>query len=210
MRRSSAKRPRIGVELRLPPELERWRSALLFATRVDGGDWRPASSLCEIVPVGRSWKGAGADLAFAACRPAPLDSPEPDPPPVGEICLRSDREDPMVTRAEEGKTYLTELAERLGVAAKAVQIYGTAVERDGVTVVPVARARWGMGGGSGSGRGERGGFGGGGGVQIEPAGYIEIKDGASCFKPIRSPRLVIGAALAAGVLLTVLLSRLRG
>lgn len=115
-----------------------------------------------------------------------------------------------MTRAEEGKTYLMELAERLGITAKAIQIYGTAVERDGVTVVPVARARWGMGGGSGSGRGERGGFGGGGGVQVEPVGYIEIKDGASRFKPIRSPRLVIGAALAGGVLLTVLLSRLRG
>lgn len=100
------------------------------------------------------------------------------------------------------------LAERLGVAAKAVQIYGTAVERDGVTVVPVARAHWGLG--CGSGRGERGGFGGGGGVQVEPVGYIEIKDGASRFKPIRSPRLVIGAALAGGVLLAVLVSRLRG
>ena len=115
-----------------------------------------------------------------------------------------------MNRAEEGKTYLAELAERLGITAKAVQIFGAPVERDGVTVVPVARARWGMGGGVGTGRHDSGGFGGGGGVQIEPAGYIEIKDGASCFRPIREPRMVMGAALAAGVLLTVLVSRLRG
>lgn len=114
-----------------------------------------------------------------------------------------------MTRAEEGKTYLAELAERLGITAKAVQIFGAPVERDGVTVVPVARARWGMGGGVG-GRGDRGGFGGGGGVQIEPAGYIELKDGVSAFKPIRDARLMLGAGLAAGLLLAALVSRLRG
>lgn len=115
-----------------------------------------------------------------------------------------------MTSVEQGKSYLTELAERLGVAAKAIEIYGAPVERDGVTVVPVARARWGLGGGVGAGRGERGGFGGGGGVQVEPAGYIEIKDGATRFRPIHGPRLLIGAALAGGVLLAVLVSRLRG
>ena len=41
------------------------------------------------------------------------------------------------------------LAELVGGAAGASSVFGAAVERDGVTIVPVARARWGFGGGSG-------------------------------------------------------------
>lgn len=91
----------IGVELRLPPELEQWRSALLFATRVDGEDWRPANSYCEIVPPGRSWRGTGADLAFTACRPAPLDSPEPDPAMPGAHFEYEESLDPRTAPAPE-------------------------------------------------------------------------------------------------------------
>ncbi|HSS75824.1 MAG TPA: hypothetical protein VLV54_03680 [Thermoanaerobaculia bacterium] len=40
------------------------------------------------------------------------------------------------------------LAEKLGVTARAATVFGEAVERDGMTVIPVAKARRGLGGGS--------------------------------------------------------------
>ncbi|HSU83741.1 MAG TPA: hypothetical protein VLR69_15055, partial [Thermoanaerobaculia bacterium] len=62
------------------------------------------------------------------------------------------------------------LAEKLGAAAQASHIFGEPVERDGVTVIPVATARWGLGGGGGK-RGlasRHEGMGGGGGVIVQP------------------------------------------
>lgn len=103
------------------------------------------------------------------------------------------------------------LAEQLGATAQASHVFGEAVERDGVTVIPVAKARWGLGGGSGrQGRlGRQEGMGGGGGVVVQPAGYIEIKGGETRFRPILDPRMMIGAALAGGFLLLGLVRRLR-
>lgn len=105
------------------------------------------------------------------------------------------------------------LAEKLGASAQAAHIFGEPVERDGVTVIPVARARWGLGGGGGRhGRrfGRNGeGIGGGGGAAVEPVGFIEIRDGETRYRPIADPKWVIGAALAGGVLLLGLVRRLR-
>jgi uncharacterized spore protein YtfJ len=76
------------------------------------------------------------------------------------------------------------LAERVGLHAGAAAVYGTPVERDGVTVIPVAKVRYGFGGGGGSGaRGE----GGGGGVAMTPVGYVEIRGGTAEFRPIPDP-----------------------
>src|SRR5215212_9113778 len=78
------------------------------------------------------------------------------------------------------------MAERLGGAATARAVFGEPVERDGVTVIPVARVRWGFGGGGGAGEGKDGpgaGEGGGGGVMASPAGYIEITASGATFKP---------------------------
>ncbi len=86
-------------------------------------------------------------------------------------------------------TLVERLAERLGVNTNAKTIFGDPIERDGVTVIPVARVRYGFGGGGG-GRRNEGGSGGGGGAQVEPLGYIEMKNGTSEFRPIRSARAV--------------------
>src|SRR3954447_13637191 len=63
--------------------------------------------------------------------------------------------------------FFEKLAEKLGASAQAAHIFGEPVERDGVTVIPVATARWGLGGGGGKRGGARrpgrGGGGGGGG-----------------------------------------------
>ncbi|SNC66043.1 Sporulation protein YtfJ (Spore_YtfJ) [Hymenobacter gelipurpurascens] len=78
------------------------------------------------------------------------------------------------------------LAQQLGSSVSAQTIYGTPVERDGITIIPVARAIYGFGGGGGSKANEGEGSGGGAGVALTPIGYIELTDGKSRFRPIRS------------------------
>lgn len=98
--------------------------------------------------------------------------------------------------AAEGGRLLEGLAKRVGATARASSVFGEPVERDGVTVVPVARARWGFGGGCGTHDGEGGSGGGGGGI-VDPVGYIEIRGGSATFKPVRDPlkwaALIVGA-----------------
>ncbi len=94
------------------------------------------------------------------------------------------------------------LADRVGSRASARAVFGDPVERDGVTVIPVARVRWGFGGGGGRGGHEKDegeGSGGGGGASASPAGYIQIADGAAEFRRIGfpvSPGTMIAGAVA--------------
>jgi uncharacterized spore protein YtfJ len=63
------------------------------------------------------------------------------------------------------------LAERIGARLGTTTVFGAPVERDGVTVVPVAVARFGIGAGSGTDltKGQEGECGGGGGI-VAPTG----------------------------------------
>jgi uncharacterized spore protein YtfJ len=89
------------------------------------------------------------------------------------------------------------LVESLGGTATASSVFGDPVEKDGVTIVPVARVRYGVGGGFGRGGGRRRrhdegepdqvGYGHGGGVQATPVGYIEISGGDAEYKRIVDP-----------------------
>jgi uncharacterized spore protein YtfJ len=99
------------------------------------------------------------------------------------------------------------LLERLGLqlttSATAQTVYGTPVERDGITVIPVARVRYGFGGGGGGGTKEGesagSGIGAGAGVSLTPVGYIELREGRSRFRPIRSsvvPLVAVSGAIA--------------
>jgi uncharacterized spore protein YtfJ len=90
----------------------------------------------------------------------------------------------------------SKLVEALGGTASAQAVFGTAVEKDGVTIVPVARVRYGVGGGGGrgpgrrkrdAGDGEQVGYGQGGGLQAAPVGYIELRDGRARYKRIADP-----------------------
>jgi len=115
--------------------------------------------------------------------------------------------------------FLERLAERLGGKASVAAVYGEPVERGGVTIIPVARVRWGFGGGSGSGGSQAGpgsgqgsGVGGGGGVSASPVGYIEIGNGGTEFRRIHDPAhlLVIGPLiLATGISVGLILRGLR-
>jgi hypothetical protein len=108
---------------------------------------------------------------------------------------------------------LQALAAKIGADAGAKAVFAKPVEREGVTVIPVARVRWGFGGGFGEGNGSSGspsGSGGGGGVQASPMGFIEIHDGTAEYKSVRDPMrlaiawllLPVSAAAAAVVMVT--------
>ena len=104
----------------------------------------------------------------------------------------------QASRAATGLGFTERLAERVGAAARAAAVFGDAVEQEGVTVIPVARAKWGFGGGSG-GRGEEEGAGGGGGASVSPVGYIELRAGEARFRRIYGRGEIAAAAVACGL-----------
>jgi uncharacterized spore protein YtfJ len=105
-------------------------------------------------------------------------------------------------------SFVERVAERMGLHASAKAVYAEPVEQDGVTIIPVAKVRWGFGGGSGTKAGKRG-KGGGGGMHIAPLGYIEIKEGETEFKPIRDPISLVPIIAVGGFAGWVLLRALR-
>lgn len=101
---------------------------------------------------------------------------------------------------------LATLADRVGGRFTASTVFGSPVERDGVTVIPVATIRFGFGGGGGGDpSGEQSGEGGGGGGIAAPAGYIEIKDGRSRFVPVVHPARLAALCGAAAVAIALIL-----
>ena len=109
------------------------------------------------------------------------------------------------------------LADKLGSSAHSAAVFGQPVERDGVTVIPVAKARWGFGGGGGrplvqpgetppppgaepgerhggrQGEGTRGG----GGVAVAPVGFIEVRADGARFRRIVDQSAIISLAAMA-------------
>ncbi len=119
-----------------------------------------------------------------------------------------------LARPSASGNFLERLANRLGVNAKSSAIFGEPVDREGVTVITVARASWGFGGGAGSGSntsqsqiGE--GSGGGGGVVISPVGYIEIKDGQARFHPIFDTGKILQLVIGVGFVSMLFLRSIR-
>ena len=104
---------------------------------------------------------------------------------------------------------LGRIGETVGGKADVATIFGEPVQREGVTVIPVAKARFGFGGGGGSGtrEGDQSGEGSGGGVAVGPVGYIEVRDGGAEFKRIRTPNDLL-ALVAAGSLVALTIRRL--
>lgn len=105
---------------------------------------------------------------------------------------------------EETQT-VEKIADMLGTRAEARSVYGEPIVRDGVTIVPVARIRFGVGGGGGSKAGEKAGAatgqgqGGGGGLVATPAGFLIIRGGDVSFRPIRDTQRLSVLVLAVGV-----------
>ena len=106
--------------------------------------------------------------------------------------------------------FVERIAEQVGGKASVRAVFGDPIERDGLTIIPVARVRWGFGGGAGRGPmavgpGTAGdpsasgsGTGGGGGATADPVGYLEIGPDGASFYPIVSTMPSPGFLLAAG------------
>ena len=106
--------------------------------------------------------------------------------------------------------FVERMAELVGGKASVRAVFGDPIERDGITVIPVARVRWGFGGGAGRGPvvedGLSGsGTGGGGGVTADPVGYLEIGPDGVEFKPIVSAMPSPGFMLASGLTAAIVL-----
>lgn len=119
-------------------------------------------------------------------------------------------------RSGSSENMLERLANRIGGRVRVKTIFGEPVEKDGVTVIPVARARWGFGSGSNSGGNTRGNqmgegtsAGGGGGVTVSPAGYVEVRDGRARFHPIYNPANVAQIIVASGIVGVLVLRAVR-
>ena len=121
--------------------------------------------------------------------------------------------------------FVERMAERVGAKASVRAVFGDPIVRGEITIIPVARVRWGFGGGAGRGpiavgpgtgegvsdapiydEGMSGaGTGGGGGVTADPVGYLEIGPDGATFKPILSPMPSPGFLLAAGAMAALIL-----
>ena len=113
---------------------------------------------------------------------------------------------------------LERLAELIGAKAGVHVVFGDPIRQGDMTVIPVARVRWGFGGGGGRTEeppsGPASGSGGGGGVAADPVGYLEINPDGATFQPIHapypSPLFVIIAGLTAAVVIRALGRLIRG
>ncbi len=73
------------------------------------------------------------------------------------------------------------------------RVFGEAVERDGVTVIPVAEVAGGGGGGGGADEEGQEGMGGGFGLRARPAGVYVIDGGAVTWRPAVDPNRLVSA-----------------
>src|SRR3954453_10176996 len=113
-----------------------------------------------------------------------------------------------VSRDVEAGDVAQRIAERVGGRAGASAVFGDAVEQPGVTVIPVAKAKWGFG--AGSGEGVESGSGGGGGAMVSPIGFIEVRHDGARFVPIRDLRTTALQVAAATCLLGWMMRRRYG
>jgi len=89
--------------------------------------------------------------------------------------------------------FVEKLASAIGGSVQAESVYGQPVERDGITVIPVARLRYGFGGGGKKSDGQEGG---GGGAHVDPVGFISIRGGSAEFRSIPDPTADAGKVVA--------------
>ncbi|WP_158855352.1 spore germination protein GerW family protein [Halorhabdus sp. CUG00001] len=115
---------------------------------------------------------------------------------------------------------MTTAVEKITERASVERVYGDPIDRDGRTVVPVARVAYGFGGGVGEGSatstetegesepaGSGSGAGGGGGGMAKPVGALEITEDGTRFVRVSDRRQLAGA-LTVGLLVGWLARRL--
>ena len=100
-----------------------------------------------------------------------------------------------------------QLMERARDTLTVTRVFGEPYERDGLTVIPVARVGGGGGGGEGQEEGGSAGTGGGFGMSARPAGVYVLSGGRVRWEPaIDVNRIVVGAQVVALVALLVVRS----
>jgi uncharacterized spore protein YtfJ len=131
----------------------------------------------------------------------------------------------QAAEATPAERLLERLADRIGARASVGAVFGEPIERGEITVVPVARVRWGFGGGAGGAdqlpeapgdagaASWAGGGGGGGGATADPIGYLEIGPDGATFRPIAaaypSPLFLFASGVTAAIVLRALARLLR-
>ena len=104
---------------------------------------------------------------------------------------------------------LERLADIIGAKASVQAVFGEPIKEGDITIIPVAKVRWGFGGGTGQSEvpseGPATGSGAGGGATAEPLGYLEIGSDGAEFIPITdarpSPVFIIAAGITAALVL---------
>jgi uncharacterized spore protein YtfJ len=85
------------------------------------------------------------------------------------------------------------------------RVFGEPIEKDGLTIIPVAKISGGGGGGGGQGDDGSGGSGVGYGLQSQPLGVYVIKDGKLSWQPsIDVNKVIMGGQILVAVALIVL------
>jgi uncharacterized spore protein YtfJ len=118
---------------------------------------------------------------------------------------------PDLQEKREGAPVAPDLAQTLANSMERVvnarTVYGEAVTREGITVIPVARASWFSAGGGD--RSTQGGSGLLGALRIKPIGYVEIKDGATRFKGFFDMGVVVQIILSYSVVAAITFAGVR-
>jgi hypothetical protein len=138
-------------------------------------------------------------------RASGVDRPDASPTIAAAPADKSMPIERLMPSLEAVRGVLGKLGEHLGAHLNASTIFGAPVERDGVTVIPVASVRFVFGaGGGGDTRGRGEGQGGGAIGRGHATGYIELKDGRSRFVPTVDPARMtatVGACVLGGMLI---------
>jgi len=123
--------------------------------------------------------------------------------------LSEQMESARVSAGDPTDGLLERLAEMVGAKARVNTVFGDPIRQGDLTVVPVAKVRWGFGGGGGRSEatetGPAAGSGVGGGVSADPVGYLEIGQTGATFRRISgaypNPLFLLAAAIATGIVL---------
>lgn len=109
------------------------------------------------------------------------------------------------------KSFVERIANGLGSSVNSKIIFADPIEKDGVTIIPVSKVRYGFGAGikhksNSEAKSDRGA---GGGVDAQPVGYIEIKNNNVRFHPIRTPISLPAIIIASGLASLLILRGIR-
>ena len=132
----------------------------------------------------------------------------------GELSRPEDVSEASVPQIE-GQVDMVDVQQIMGQVKDAVtvrRVFGEPIERDGVTVIPVARVSGGAGGGMspGTSNGAQASSGAGYGMGAAPVGVYIIRDGQVTFQPaLDLNRVILGGQIAAIVLALVARSIVR-